>query len=161
MLRHVVDIPDLEIRRYRSEDSEAVWLLHNLALDAVDAHAGNGPWDDDLHAIEDLYLAAGGEFLVGLVRGELVAMGALCRSSDARAEIKRMRVHPNYQGQRFGTLMLERLEERARDLGYTELHLDTTTAQSAARALYSGQGYRDVGRASHGRFELVLFEKKL
>jgi hypothetical protein len=42
----------------------------------VSLAGGNGPWDDDLHAIEKVYLANRGEFLIGVVEGEVVAMGA-------------------------------------------------------------------------------------
>ena len=55
----------LQIRRYGPEDHDAIWNLHNVALWQVGAHAGNGPWDDDLHNIEEAYLNKGGEFLVG------------------------------------------------------------------------------------------------
>ena len=37
---------------------------------------------------------AGGEFSVGIIDGRIVAMGALKRLTDTRAEICRMRVHP-------------------------------------------------------------------
>jgi hypothetical protein len=58
------------------------------------AHLGNGPWDDDLHEIEAAYLRSGGEFLVGVLDGKVVAMGTLRRISPGKAEIKRMRVGP-------------------------------------------------------------------
>ena len=71
----------MKIRRFRREDAEAVWSLHNLALHDVGAHAGDGPWDYDLHAIEKVYLKGGGEFLVGIVDGRLIAMGALKKTA--------------------------------------------------------------------------------
>jgi hypothetical protein len=86
----------LILRRYESTDHPAVWELHKIALDAVGANAGNGPWNDDLRQIEAVYLQSGGDFLVGICEGRLVAMGALKRTDTDRAEIKRMRVHPVY-----------------------------------------------------------------
>ena len=44
------------VRTYHSSDFDEVWYLHNLALNAVGTHAGNGPWDDDLKNIEEVYL---------------------------------------------------------------------------------------------------------
>jgi ribosomal protein S18 acetylase RimI-like enzyme len=152
---------NLEIRRYRESDHDVVWALHNLALEQVDAHAGNGPWDDDLHQIEEVYLANGGEFLVGVLDGRIVAMGALKKTSAERAEVKRIRVHPDFQRRGFGQALLEALEARAVALGYKRLHLDTTVQQTAAQALYARNGYAMVGRAQFGRFELILYEKEL
>lgn len=151
----------LHIRRYRDSDHDAVWALHNLALLEVGAHAGSGPWDDDLQHIESVYLEDGGEFLVGTCDGNIVAMGALKRTSPERAEIKRMRVHPDYQRRGFGQAILTRLESRARKLGYRVLHLDTTTLQHAAQKLYIKNGYKEVGRGAYGKFEIILYEKQL
>jgi GNAT superfamily N-acetyltransferase len=135
--------------------------LHNLALEEVNAHAGNGPWDDDLQAIETLYLANRGDFLVGVVEGEVVAMGALRCSGPRRGEIKRMRVDPRMQGRGYGKAVLACLEARALELGYDQLPLDTTTGQIVGQALYRANGYRGTGRGRHNDFELVFFAKSL
>jgi ribosomal protein S18 acetylase RimI-like enzyme len=154
-------VATFRIRRYREVDHDAVWDLHNLALNEAGAHAGNGPWDDDLHEIPDVYLNAGGEFLVGLVAGEIVAMGALRRSDAHRAQITRMRVHPRSQRKGFGHRILERLESRAQDLSYETLHLDTTVEQTAAQAFYRSHGYTETGRTRLGPFKVILFEKRI
>lgn len=151
----------LKIRRYQPRDQAAVWELHNLALHQVGAHPGNGPWDADLHAIETIYLDAGGEFLVGERAGQLVAMGALKRRSDELAEITRMRVHPNFQRRGFGRAILERLEDRARKLGYRELYLETTVQQVGAQALYRATGYQETHRFEFGPFTCISFAKRV
>lgn len=150
----------LHIRRYEPEDRESVWRLHNEALDDVGAHLGNGPWDDDLHDIQAAYLEAGGEFLVGVLDGRVVAMGALRRISPAEAEIKRMRVEPNLQGRGHGQALLDALHRRAAQLGFSTLRLDTAVRQRAARNLYQRNGYREVRRGRIGRFDCVYYEKQ-
>lgn len=150
----------MEIRRYRASDHDAVWDLHNIALNEVGAHAGNGPWDDDLHRIEAEYIHAGGEFYVGTLDGRIVAMGALKRLTDARAEICRMRVHPNLQRRGLGTRILSKLEERARELGYRTLTLETTAGQVAAIRMYVNAEYVEVSRGRKFGFEVVVFEKR-
>ncbi len=151
----------LRIRRYEARDHDADWALHNLALAQVGAHAGNGPWDEDLHRIEDAYLRDGGEFLVGLLGDRIVAMGAFRRTGTDRAEIKRMRLHPDVQRQGFGGAILAELERRAILAGYTSLHLDTTVGQVVAQRLYRHQGFRETGRTVRGGFATVLFEKRI
>jgi len=156
-----VSLSTFEVRRYQQADHGAVWDLHNLALNQVGAHAGNGPWDDDWHHIEAIYLHDHGEFLVGTLDGQVVAMGALKRVDPEIAEIKRMRVHPAFQRRGFGRAILQTLERRATELGYHILRLDTTTRQEAAQAFYTQNGYRQVGRGRYGAFELFLYEKLL
>jgi ribosomal protein S18 acetylase RimI-like enzyme len=151
----------LELRRFQSTDQDAVWELHNLGLDGTGAHLGNGPWDDDLRSIPDSYLGNRGEFLVGVVNGRVVAMVALRHVSESIAELKRMRVHPSFQRRGFGRRILASLENRARELGYTKLTLDTGVVLTAAQRFYEGAGYREVGRGRIGPVEVVYFEKRL
>lgn len=152
---------DLEIRRYQEADHDAVWDLHNLALHRVGAHAGNGPWDDDLHRIDEVYLGARGEFLVGVLAGRIVAMGALRRHDDVTAEVTRMRVDPTEQRRGFGRALLCSLTERAVQLGYRHLVLDTTERQVAAIALYRSEGFTETGRGQVLGFACIFFAKKL
>src|SRR5437870_887208 len=114
----------LAIRQYREDDQALVWSLHNEALEKTGAHAGKGPWDDDLLEIRKCYIDSGGEFLVGTLEGEIIAMGALRRVNATTGEIKRMRVAPQFQGCGYGTEILMALEQRARELGISRLILD-------------------------------------
>ena len=138
-----------------------MWDLHNIALNEVGAHAGNGPWDDDLHRIESEYIEAGGEFYVGIINDRIVAMGALKRLTDTCAEICRMRVHPDLQRRGLGTRILSKLEERAGELGFRTLTLDTTVGQIAAIILYTKAGYIEVSRGTKLGFEVLSFEKRI
>ena len=151
----------MEVRRYRAPDHDAVWDLHNIALNEVGAHVGNGPWDDDLHRIDAEYISTGGEFYVGVIDRRIVAMGALRRLTDTRAEICRMRVHPELQRRGLGTRILSMLEERARELGFRTLTLDTTVGQVAAIGMYSNAGYEQVAGGRKYGFDVVMFEKQI
>ena len=151
----------LFVRRYRESDHDAIWTLHVLGLEQFGANAGHGPWDDDLHDVRHAYLENRGEFLVGECGGRIVAMGALRLISPERAEIKRMRVHPEFQRRGFGRAILEALEARARVLGYTTLRLDTTVHQVPAQRLYLKSGFHEVGRTKLGGLDSILYEKTI
>ena len=151
----------IEIRQYLPRDKNAVWTLHNEALAGTGAHGGNGPWDDDLHDIEGHYLSLGGYFLVGLVDGKIVAMGALKRIDDAVGEIKRLRVAPGHQRRGHGQAVLLALEILAHRLGLSQLKLETTDVQLAAQQLYKLNGYREIGRVGIDKFNVIYFEKTL
>ena len=151
----------LRIRQYRDTDENAVWLLHHEGLLSTGAHLGDGPWDDDLRQIRTHYLDRLGDFLVGELDGQVVAMGALRPADERFGEIKRMRVRPDFQRQGFGTQILLSLESRARELGYAALRLDTTEQQVAARHFYERNGYQNTSRdIAHG-FVVYCYEKEL
>ncbi len=151
----------MEIRRYRPNDQQRVWELHNVALDQAGANLGPGPWDDDFKDLPGVYLDGTGEFLVGVVGGAIVSMGAVRRISDTRAEIKRLRVDPNHQGRGYGRRMLEELEAAVVALGYSTIQLDTTLKQVAARSLFLTSGYREIGREAVHDVETLFLEKSV
>jgi ribosomal protein S18 acetylase RimI-like enzyme len=151
----------LELRSFQDVDIDAVWALHDAALEDAGAHGGRGPWEDDLRDIPGTYLEPGGEFLVGFAGGELVCMGGLLRHSETECEVKRMRVRPDRQRQGLGRRVLEELERGAVARGFATVRLDTTEDQTAAHRLYESAGYREVGRRDTGRFVFVDFVKDL
>jgi len=160
-MQHTLTAGPLHIRRYEPRDKRAIRRLHDDALNEVGAHLGSGPWDDDLDEIESVYLDQGGEFLVGFLDGEIVAMGALMRISPEKAELTRMRVRPGLQGRGYGQAMLDALHRRASELGYSTLRLDTTVQQRAAQRLYLKNGYNEVGRGSVGPFDCIIYEREM
>ena len=125
-------VEDVQFRRYDPRDEDAVWRLHEWAMEAAGTDPADIPGTEDLRRIESAYLD-GGEFLVGIGRpterdleratfpvtfdGALVAMGGLCSSEASRA--------------------------------------DERTVPGAAA------GYREVDRSTRGEYELVHFEKRL
>ena len=54
--RGVQDESVLKLRRYDEKDAATVWRLHEDALRQMNAHAGHGPWDDDLRSVRASYL---------------------------------------------------------------------------------------------------------
>ncbi len=134
----------LTVRQFQSSDYESVWTLHYLATDGIGVVAPDS-YFYDLNKIKSAFLNNHGEFVVAEYGGKIVAMGALKYTSEDRAEITRMRVHPDFQGRGFGTEVLRYLEDRAVSLGYSVLHLDTAVEQHKAQSFYLQNGYQQVG----------------
>ncbi len=153
---------ELKIRRYQESDQEAVWELHVSGLKQMDTYAGDGPWNDDVREITEHYLQNEGDFLVGEYEGRLAAMGAFRKTGDKEAEIKRMRTRLEFQGKGFGQQIYEALEARARELGYTQLHLDTGIELLPAQKLYLKNGFTEIRRGYvHAGIAAVFYEKNL
>jgi GNAT superfamily N-acetyltransferase len=102
-----------------------------------------------------------GAFVLMRIAGEPVACGGLKRLDDNTAEIKRMYVVPRVRGQGLSRLLLEDLEERARELGYSRARLDTGDRQPAAAALYDDAGYRRIPDYNGNRLARLWFEREL
>ena len=80
-------------------------------------------------------------FLVVRRAGVPVGCGAVVRTTNGAAEIKRMWVDPAHRGARIGQRLLAALVRAARLDGTTVLQLETGIAQSQAIALYRAAGF--------------------
>ena len=84
------------------------------------------------------------EFMVGLIDGKPVACGALQQVAPGVGEINRMYVRPAWRGQGLSRLILAALEERAVELGFHLLRLETEMEAGRAIRLYEGAGFHAV-----------------
>jgi len=149
---------NLIFRRYEDKDKEEVKKLHVLALGNI---YKSGPWEEDLDNIEKVYLANNGEYLVVENDKQIIAMGAFRRIGEKRAEIKRMRVHPNYWRRGIGQRILSKLELLAKEKGYQCIQLDTTIQQEPTQMLYLKNNYREIKRENKGPFDCIFYEKEI
>jgi GNAT superfamily N-acetyltransferase len=100
-------------------------------------------------------------FFVMRVDGLPTGCGGVKFYGKAYAELKRMYVRPDYQGQGLGQMILAHLEDHARSLGIPIMRLETGIYQEAAIRLYERMGYRQ--RPSFGDYragDLNLFYEK-
>lgn len=83
---------------------------------------------------------------LALVAGEAEPLGCvfLRGLEGPLAEVKRLFVMPQARGLGLARLLMDRVEEEARGLGYTALRLDTNRALTPAIALYEATGWQPI-----------------
>lgn len=163
----------VKVRQYEAEDRRPVWALNNIPNvgETADPAAPLGlPQPDGppatfplLADIERNFLAVGGEFFVVEDGGHLIGMGGIRPNTAQQAEVLHIRVHPARRRLGVGRLLMTALEDRAREIGYAELHLDTASNQPDAVAFYRSLGYTQVGTETRPEWHwtLVYFMKQL
>lgn len=155
-------IEAINFRPYQDGDKEQVRQLHEAALRSTNAFAESGNWDSDLDDIQAHYIDKDGNFIVGELDGEIVAMGAFRRLSEAVAELKRARVRPDLQGQGIGQHLLSLIEAEIRAKGYTAIQCDTTVKQPAAQHVFESTGFVELRRETDGwPIEVIFYRKEL
>jgi putative acetyltransferase len=75
---------------------------------------------------------------------EPVGCGAIMLREDY-AEVKRIYISPRARGLGLGKLILDRLEQEARALGFVLMRLETGTLQPEALSLFAAMGFRPRG----------------
>jgi len=153
----------LQIRRYQPQDNKAVRELNDAGLAQMNPDGGLRyipHIDDDFNNIEGVYFN-GGDCIVGLEDGEVVAMGAFKKRTPECAEFKRLRIHPDCQRKGYGEAIMRKLMELAADMGYTEGFLDTLATNYRAQRLFEKCGWIKSGGGKRGPFDLIFYSKKL
>ncbi|GAA1971136.1 helix-turn-helix domain-containing GNAT family N-acetyltransferase [Isoptericola halotolerans] len=135
---------------------ETVAPAADLARRAVRAYVdevgarigGTGTFDADEALADDAarLVAPRGAFVVATSAGSPVACGGVQTLGPGVGEIKRMWVDDAWRGAGLGSRLLRHLEQVARELGHTELRLDTHEALTEAIAMYERAGYRRIER---------------
>jgi ribosomal protein S18 acetylase RimI-like enzyme len=170
-----------EIRRYRPADKNEVWRVHDRAFRA-------SPMDflphynRELRHIEDSYLTAGGEFLIGLLGdrpgGEetLVACGGYLPTGapgathgsgesspggEKTVELRSVRVDPDHQRRGIGRAIVFELETRAREAGFEAVLVETVESLRGALGLYRSLGYEVSRRLTDADRTRVTLERPL
>ena len=85
-----------------------------------------------------------GRFYVARHAASYVGVGCLKRLTATAAEIQRMYVQPHLRGLGVGRLLVDRLLEDARAIGYAVVRLESLKFLSAAHALYRSVGFEEI-----------------
>ena len=85
-----------------------------------------------------------GRFYLVQHSGSYVGVGCLKRLSLTVGEVQRMYVQPRARGIGAGRLLVDRLVEDARTLGYKTLRLESLKVLAAAHALYRSVGFVQI-----------------
>jgi GNAT superfamily N-acetyltransferase len=117
--------------------------------------------DDGLERFADECSPPSGAWFVLYRDGEPVGCGGLRPFEPGVAEIKRMYVAEEARGTGLGRRLLEALELRGRQAGYSVIRLDSASGLTEALGLYRSAAYREVGRYNDNPSCDVWFEKQL
>ena len=102
---------------------------------------------DDLSRLRETYLADDGLFLVARsLDGELAGFVGLRNMGNGEAQLKRLAVLPEHQGQRIGPALVQELIRLAQESGYTRISLQTGGEEEAREKVYLPAGFVDTGR---------------
>ncbi len=151
----------LSTRQATAADRDKIGLFLAEMLRDFDLDLDHYGVDSDLMKFPESY--QGGYF--GLIMDDvdlkIVGTFALYAMSDQVAEIRKMYLHPKLRGQGIGKQLLKFIEEKAVDLGFVRLELETATSMKAARALYEKNGFIEMepmhnkARCQHRYFKQI------
>jgi GNAT superfamily N-acetyltransferase len=94
--------------------------------------------------------------------GALIGSAAIKHLPDGAAELKRLYVRPAARGTGLGKRLATAAIDRARELGYTTIRLDTLPRMEAARGIYASLGFEPCEPwVDHPIPGVLFFERSL
>jgi putative acetyltransferase len=133
----------LTFRSASNRDRAAIEALVFGALTEYGLKPDPAGTDSDLQDIERAYIASGGIFdVLTDDAGQVTGSVGLFPISRSACELRKMYLVPQVRGLGFGRQLLEHALNRARDLGFARVVLETASVLREAIALYESYGFR-------------------
>ncbi|WP_105618014.1 GNAT family N-acetyltransferase [Vallitalea okinawensis] len=166
----------MNIVKAKMEDSTYILSLIKQCVEVMNRR-GNDQWDeyypnmdvinDDIES-GDLYILKDNHHIQGIItlndKQEKEYLDIQWEYSEGRQLIvHRLAISPNYQGRGLGDKLMQFAEEKARELGYDSIRLDTYVKNKKAIYFYEARDYIKRGNLyfSHRKDPFIAFEKKL
>lgn len=134
---------EFRMRSATNADGEAIRRVVFAALREHGLAPDPDATDADLADIEASYLRPGGSFDVLVnAAGEIVGTVGLHPIDRSRCELRKMYLAAECRGRGLGKRLLQHALERARQLGFHRIELETASVLAAAGKLYESFGFR-------------------
>ena len=141
---------EIFIRSAANKDCASVRKLVFGILREYDLTVETDGTDADIADIEANYLQRGGVFeVVEDAQGNLLGTIGLYPLDAETIELRKMYFDRNLRGRGVGKLMLERMIEKARALGFKRIYLETASILKEAVGLYEKYGFAPTKEGIH------------
>lgn len=135
------------LRLVQPGDREAIAAIRELFVEYA---AGLGfnlcfqSFEEELRNLPGRYAAPTGALLLATSPGQVLGCVGVRDHESTIGELKRLYVRPAARGTGLGRQLALAAIDRARDLGYERLRLDTLPTMGSAIRIYESLGFRDI-----------------
>ena len=105
-------------------------------------------YDAGLDHLSEFYLVdpSGRAYYCFFEDGKLAGGVGLARFEGDCCELQKLYLDPSVKGRGYGYVLMDHIENKAREMGFRKMYLETHTNLEAALHLYEKCGYRSIPR---------------
>jgi len=115
-------------------------LFHEYAK-SLDFELCFQDFDAEIEGLPGQYVPPEGRLFLAEYNGKIAGCIALRKLEDGICEMKRLYVKPDFRGKSIGRMLVEKLINEAKIIGYNKMRLDTIPAMQTAQELYKSMGF--------------------
>ncbi|OJJ20604.1 GNAT family N-acetyltransferase [marine bacterium AO1-C] len=142
---------------YKKSDFDEGKKLFRAYAEALSFDLAFQNFEKELKNIKQQYASPESALILCYDRQEAVGCVAIRKIDDQIAELKRFYVHPQYRGLKIGKQLLELAIDKAKELDYTFIRLDSAPEQSKAQGLYKAFGFYEIAPYGYNPLEGVVY----
>jgi ribosomal protein S18 acetylase RimI-like enzyme len=114
-------------------------------------------FEQELAGLPGSYAPPEGRLLLAREDGQTAGCIALRPLEPGICEMKRLYVRPAFRAHGIGRVLVDRIVQEARQVGYRLMRLDTLPSMAAALALYRRLGFREIAPYYENPVEGAVF----
>lgn len=114
-------------------------------------------YDAEVADLTQKYGLPDGRLYIAWCDGQPAGCIALRRLDDTTCELKRLYVRPAFRGQGIAGVMMQRILDDARAIGYTAMQLDTEPFLRSTLKMYCGLGFYEIPRYNDSPLDTTIF----
>ncbi len=119
-------------------------------------------FEQELEQIKSIYTPPWGSLLLLKYKGLFTGCVGLKRFDEFICEMKRLYIKPEFRGKGWGKILCLKIIEKAKQLDYHRMRLDTLPSLTAAHTLYKNIGFYPINPYYHNPIpETIYMELKL
>jgi putative acetyltransferase len=150
-------LQDLNVRTFESRDQQAVSRLYDKGLLAGQIAPNDSGADID-NMREAYFDNERHHFWVAEIQDKVVAMIGVASDEKHTAEVRRLRVEPEYQRTAIASKLLEIAIAHCKHHGYLKVRLDTRFERNTAVGMFDHVGFQHTRTKSlHGKDLLEFY----
>ncbi len=139
------------------DDIKNVKTLFQAYTDFLGENLSFQHYDDEIQSLPGKYDLPHGRLYLAYLDHQPVGCIALRRMDEYKCEIKRLYVLPQARGHHLGRLLMERILEDSKEMGYQQAYLDTLERLEAACHLYDALGAKRIPAYYHNPLPHVVY----